>query len=151
MNIPHMKCQRRGFTMIEVLIVLAIVGILMIPVISNLTDLHNKTLARECQQNLRAIELAKASYVVHFAGSGDIDESNVTQKTALASYIKGDFTKIIKCPCNGAPYSNVYSLYSPASCPNNAPADGTITTYPFEIFSGEYENNGYHDLGTRTD
>jgi prepilin-type N-terminal cleavage/methylation domain-containing protein len=56
--------RRRGFTLIEILIVTGIIGILVTIAVPSFVRARENARAKTCTQNLRAIEAAKDQYLM---------------------------------------------------------------------------------------
>ena len=144
-----------GFTFIEIMIVVAIIGVLTGLAMPSLNDLQARSLGMKCSENLRLIQTAKCEYASEHPGEGSPATSD--QKNTFRAYFPQGFVGVCDtCPANGGAYTDaaVYDLYQNASCVNNAPYgtdDGQVGVglFPYEIKANapNYQNNGYHDLG----
>jgi len=147
----------KAFTFIEILIVIAIMGVLIALVMPNLTDLAIRGNGMKCAQNLRMIQMAKSNYAIEFAGEGSpnylsTNSDNVLRTGTFRSYFTEGFVGVAdRCPSTSSVYdpSFVYDIYSDAQCINNAPDGADLTSYPEEVGVNPYSRNGYHDLGRR--
>lgn len=147
----------KAFTFIEILIVIAIMGVLIALVMPNLTDLAIRGNGMKCTQNLRMIQLAKSNYAIEFAGEGSpnytsTNSDDVLRTDTFRSYFTEGFVGIVdRCPATSTMYdtSFVYDIYSDAQCANNAPDGADLAAYPEEPNVPPYIRNGYHDLGRR--
>jgi len=147
----------RAFTLIEILIVLAVIGVLSAMVMPNLYDLTKRGNGMKCTQNLRMIQMAKSNYAIEFAGDGSpdylsVDADDVLRVETFQSYFPEGFIGVSDtCPATGITYSldTVYDIYTEVTCSANAPDGADLAAYPEEINVPPYSRNGYHDLGRR--
>ena len=95
-----LKRNNKGFTLVELMVVLLIIGILVaiaIPIYNKTQDNARKT---SCQANLRTIDGAVAQYITDLGkvpGESEID----IQKLVDEGYLK----KVPKCPSGAEAYS----------------------------------------------
>jgi prepilin-type N-terminal cleavage/methylation domain-containing protein len=111
-----MKIQSRrnaGFTLVEIMIVVAIIGLLAAIAIPNFVKARNTAQANACINNLRQIDSAVQQWALE-AGKKDGD---TIDKTEVVKYIKGE--KEPTCPATGN-YVWVDTLGTPpqVTCPN---------------------------------
>ena len=149
----------KAFTLIEILIVIAIMGLLSALVIPNLEDLTKRSNGMKCTQNLRMIQMAKSNYAIEFAGEGSPDYTSTNSDSVLRidtfhSYFTEGFLGVAdNCPATSSAYpqASIYDIYSDARCINNAATDDADLTssYLQEVALPPYSKNGYHDLGRR--
>ena len=94
-----LKRDSKGFTLVELMVVLLIIGILVAIAI----PIYNKTQAeaqkKSCQANLRTIDGAIAQYRA--------DGSDVSNLTAVEQLVPNYLKKVPKCPTSGKEYSIV--------------------------------------------
>ena len=86
--------QKRGFTLIELMIVIAIIGILAAIAVPNFTQARKKAKLKACVANMSTLDSALEMYMM---------ENNVTQAPALselAPYMQGK--KVPECPSGGS-------------------------------------------------
>lgn len=83
------QCTQRAFTLVELLVVVAILGVLTTLALSSLSGLSAKQKEAACQSNLRQIGIAAISYTADTGGliHAQLDGSN-TWHTALAPYVQ---------------------------------------------------------------
>jgi prepilin-type N-terminal cleavage/methylation domain-containing protein len=96
----NIKTQRKaGFTLVEIMIVVAIIGLLAAIAIPNFVKARTTAQKNACINNLRQIDGAKEQWALEqkksagtvTTGTGDVD--------AINKYIKGEATP--KCPAGG--------------------------------------------------
>ncbi len=93
MKVPLMRLNRFGVTIIEIMIVIAIIGIVCAVALPNFTTIRNNAYRDHCVTNLRRISAAKEHWAME-TGAADTDTPTATQ---LDPYLK-DGTLSIKCP-----------------------------------------------------
>ena len=107
------RLNKKGFTLVEIMIVGAIVGLLAVMAIPNLTKVREVTYRSSCFNNMRQIESAKQQWILETLR----DSSSTANESDLAPYIRGGFPQ---CPANGtytisdgdtAPSCSIHGLY----------------------------------------
>ena len=75
------KMKRKGFTLVEIMIVVAIIGLLAAIAIPNFVRARQQALTNSCKANLKQIEGAIQVYALDNPGHADSDVVAVTDLT----------------------------------------------------------------------
>jgi len=86
--------NRRGFTMVEVIIVVAVIAVLASIIIPKMTGARDKSALESCKQNIRGIAIALDTYAYEHDGSYGAGTGNV----ATCYLVTGGYLKPIYCP-----------------------------------------------------
>jgi prepilin-type N-terminal cleavage/methylation domain-containing protein len=103
------RAARAGFTLVEIMIVVAIIGLLAAIAIPNLVHARETTQTNECIANLRQIDGAAQTYALEH---NKLPNDTYTLND-IKSYLKRDL--LPECPAGGA-YGPGYSFGAPPWC-----------------------------------
>ena len=108
--------RRKGFTLVEIMIVVAIIGLLAAIAVPSFLKARDSARRTSCINNLRQIDGAKDQYALEYGG----DETSQLTTTNVAIYIK-DMNKCF-CPLlvgTNRTFDNSYAinvLTAPPTC-----------------------------------
>ena len=108
---------RRAFTLVEIMIVVAIIGLLASMAIPNLIQSRKKAARQACIMNLKAIDGAKANWALDFK-KGDNDAPTTVDLFGRDKYIENAPT----CPAGGT-----YNIGTVGEKPTCSVPDHTIS------------------------
>ena len=100
----------KGFTLVEIMIVVAIICLLAAIAVPNFVTARTNAKKNACINNLRMISSAKDQYALDTAG---VAEATVPTAVQLGTYVKGTFPV---CP-NGGAYG-IAAISAVPTCPN---------------------------------
>ena len=138
-----MKNRQRGFTLIELMIVVAIIGVLAAIAIALFSSLQARARVSRAQADVRTIASAIMSYSAHtmaIPSSAANMSAGLTTATTVDGVAGGPFLATIPAPPPGG--SAVWSAY--AYSPNVAPG-GTLAIGAFVVCAsgdGTFANSG---------
>jgi prepilin-type N-terminal cleavage/methylation domain-containing protein len=106
------KATRAGFTLVEIMIVVAIIGLLAAIAIPNFVKARATSQANACINNLRQIDGAAQQWALE---KGKTTGTAITMNTDLTPYIKlNSASSIPPCPAGGS--YNVTSVGAVPTC-----------------------------------
>lgn len=105
--------SKYGFTLVEIMVVVAIIGLLAAIAVPNFVNHRNSSRTRICMNNIRQIQAAKDQWAVD---NGKV-ETDVPNSAQVDPYLKGGTAAVI-CPLDSAKtFATSYSLNDIATMP----------------------------------
>ena len=92
-----MKLNRKGFTLVEIMIVVAIIALLAVIAVPNLIKARQTTQTNDCKNNMRMISDAIDQWALaNNKSGGDTPTLDDDEKTGLTPYLKGNRAPVCK-------------------------------------------------------
>lgn len=108
--------SKKGFTLVEIMIVVAIIGILAAIAIPNFIKSRKMSRAKACVSNLKQIDGAVQQWALEYKKAGsDTVAGHMNQDPNLAAYLKGAWST---CPANDSEYVGGFRVSASPVCPN---------------------------------
>ena len=107
-----MKKNKKGFTLVEIMIVVAIIGLLAAIGIPSFQKARQSSREKACINNLRQIESAKEQWAMEM---NKVD-GDILVAAEVGAYIKGGLVACTTCPSSGAVVPGAVGEATKASC-----------------------------------
>ena len=118
-----------GFTLVEIMIVVLIIGILLAIAIPNFVQARESSRARACVANLKQIDSAKQQYLM--TNNVSTFTSATGSDTTLGGLAPAFIRQAPKCPAGGTYTTNTETASPSCSLSTGTPASyGQTGTYP---------------------
>lgn len=108
------QLRQAGFTLVEIMIVVAIIGLLAAIAIPNFVKARNTAQSNACINNMRQIDSAIQQWALE-KGKKDTDAPETTAADGVQTYIKGE--KLPTCPAGGD-YTMPLTVKDTVTCKN---------------------------------
>lgn len=122
-GLPKAKVKNGGFTLVELLFVVFLLGVLLAFAYPHMEDAIDQSAYMDCESRLEMVRRAKSSYVIDHLGQGNPSAANGSDLVYLM-YFPNNFD--FKCPRSGQDYTEKGNLHAITICPfctdpNNIP------------------------------
>lgn len=104
-----------GFTLVEVMVVVAIIGLLAAIAVPNFLRSRKNANASACVNNLRAIDHAVQQWAIENKKAGTDIVPDPLMTSDIPGYLKSAWSV---CPTNDRPYPGGFQVSSDPICPN---------------------------------
>ena len=118
--------NKKGFTLVEIMIVVAIIGILAAIAIPNFIKARVQANAKACVNNLKQVDGAKQQYALEFKLKGS---DTVPSMGSLTIYLRNpDATT---CPTNASAFTQSLTVSASIDCPNYTSTDPEFSLHHY--------------------
>ena len=116
--------EKKAFTLVEIMIVVAIIGLLVAIAVPNFIKARNTARQNLCYNNMRLIGHGAEQYII----DNNLAESTVVTNAQAAEYVKGGLLgAAFTCPAGAGAYVIANPGTSPTVTCGSAAAHGTYT------------------------
>jgi prepilin-type N-terminal cleavage/methylation domain-containing protein len=91
--------RKLGFTLVEIMIVVAVIGLLATIALPSFVKARSSSQSRVCMNNLRVLDSAKEQAAMAYRWANDTLVDGTAKTTNCLEYIKGG--KLPSCPSSG--------------------------------------------------
>lgn len=120
-----LRRKAAGFTLVEIMIVVLIIGILLAIAIPNFVTARNSGRARACVANLKQIDSAKQQYIMDQKQSSSFNSWGPTNGTSANALVPTYIRSFPSCPAGGS--------YTVNDGTTNPTCSYTDTQYPHSL------------------
>ncbi|MDI6783813.1 MAG: prepilin-type N-terminal cleavage/methylation domain-containing protein [bacterium] len=108
--------SKKGFTLVEIMIVVAIIGILAAIAIPNFIKSRKMSRAKACVSNLKQIDGAVQQWALETKKTGGETVTTAVLMSDISPYLRGAWST---CPSNDSVYPRItFAVSSQPECPN---------------------------------
>lgn len=98
--------NRKGFTLIELMVVIVVIGILAAMAIPNFTSMKDRAKESEVQSNAHTVQLAVEDFSVQNDGVYSVNQADIIDHLPGTALLRNSFTGLYTEPRFGQPAAN---------------------------------------------